>query len=145
MAKAEVSVTINRPLEDVFAVLTDVEKTAKWASNAVEEHWTTPGPVGVGSRRHAVTKVLGRRAENEAEVTEFEPNRTWTLRSVSGPPWEVYATFAPVEGGTRVDWIWSFGFSGILKLLEPLLVSTLRRMSAKDLERLKGMMEAGAL
>ena len=50
MAKAEVSVTIDRPLEDVFAVLTDVEKTATWSAPTVEEHWTTPGPVGVGSR-----------------------------------------------------------------------------------------------
>src|SRR5207302_10747089 len=46
----------------------------------VEEHWTTPGPVGVGSRRHAVTSYLGRRTENDAEVSEFEPNRKWTMR-----------------------------------------------------------------
>ena len=86
MAKAEVSVTIDRPLEDVFAVLTDVEKSATWSAPTVEEHWTTPGPVGVGSRRHAVTRYLGRRAENDAEVSEFEPNRKWTMCSLSGPP-----------------------------------------------------------
>jgi uncharacterized protein YndB with AHSA1/START domain len=145
MAKAEVTATINRPIEDVFAVLTDPEKTATWSSNAVEEHWTTPGPVAVGSRRRAVTRFLGRRAENEAEVTQLEPNRKWTLRSVSGTPWEVSATFEPVEGGTRVDWIWSFGFGGLLKLLDPLMVGVLRRMSARDLARLKDMMERGAL
>jgi len=101
--------------------------------------------VGVGSRRHAVTRYLGRRAENDAEVSEFEPNRKWTMCSLSGPPWEVSAIFEPVEGGTRVDWIWSFRFSGVLRLFEPLMVGMLSRMSTKDLARLKDMMESGAL
>jgi len=44
MAEARLSVTIARPLEEVFAVLTDPANTPKWSAPAVEERWITPGP-----------------------------------------------------------------------------------------------------
>lgn len=145
MISTEFSITIARPLSDVFAVLSDVNKTAAWNSSAVEEHWTTPGPVGVGSRRRAVGKALGRRTENESEVIEFEPNRKWRMRSVSGPRWDATATFESVDGGTRVDFAWTFQLSGVLRVLEPLLLRVFRRRFSNDLKRLKHLMESGAL
>jgi uncharacterized protein YndB with AHSA1/START domain len=36
------SVIINRPIEDVFAVLTNVENAGKWFPTQVEEWWTSP-------------------------------------------------------------------------------------------------------
>ena len=35
MANADVGVTIGRPVEDVFAVLTDPTLSPKWAANAI--------------------------------------------------------------------------------------------------------------
>jgi uncharacterized protein YndB with AHSA1/START domain len=67
------SITIRRPIEDVFAVLTDVEQSGKWFPGNVEEHWTSPAPHGVGSTRHAVVTMLGRRTENDAMATEYQP------------------------------------------------------------------------
>jgi len=43
VADARFSFTVARPLEEVFAVLTDPEKTPKWSAPAVEERWLTPG------------------------------------------------------------------------------------------------------
>ena len=36
MANADVSVTIARPVEDVFAVLTDRTLAPRWAANAIQ-------------------------------------------------------------------------------------------------------------
>lgn len=145
MAEARLSVIIERPIEDVYAVLTDLEKTPKWSAPAVEEHWITPGPVGIGSIRHATTRFMGRTSENEAQLTAIEPNRSWAMKSVSGPSFTVSAAFEPVESGTRVDWTWSFNFRGPLKLMESLVTSMFGRQFAKDLARLKELMESGAL
>ena len=117
MAVARLSVTIARPLEEVFAVLTDPEKTPKWSAPAVEEHWITPGPSAIGSGRIAVTQLLGRRSQNIAEVTAFEANRMWERKSVTGPPFVVRAEFARDNGGTRVDWVWSFDLQGPMGVL----------------------------
>ena len=66
-------IPIRRAIEDVFAVLTDVEKTGIWFPGDVDEHWTSPPPHGVGSTRHAVVRMRGRRTENDAVVTEYDP------------------------------------------------------------------------
>ncbi|HEY8869014.1 MAG TPA: SRPBCC family protein [Candidatus Limnocylindrales bacterium] len=51
------SIVIGRPIEDVFAVLTNVENTEKWFPTKVREWWTSEPPHGVGSTRHAVVTV----------------------------------------------------------------------------------------
>ena len=35
-------ITIQRPIEDVFTTLTDVENAGTWFPGDVEEHWTSP-------------------------------------------------------------------------------------------------------
>ena len=47
MTEAHAAVVIARPLEAVFAVLTDAEQTPAWSASAVEERWLTPPPVGI--------------------------------------------------------------------------------------------------
>ena len=97
--------TIDRPVADVFAVLSDAERTPRWYPETVEERWLTEGPVGVGSRRLAITKSFGVRTENEAIVTVYEPNRALSVESVrSQVPFEVSIRFAAVADSTQVDW-----------------------------------------
>jgi len=92
-----------------------------------------------------MTQVMGRRSENIAEVTVLEPNRVWEMKSVSGPPFVVRASFEPVKGGTRVDWTWSFHLQGLMRPFGPLIARLFGRLFAKDLVRLKRMMETGEL
>jgi uncharacterized protein YndB with AHSA1/START domain len=84
MGRADVSATIARPIEDVFAVLTDPTQSAKWAASAIEAELITPGPPQVGSRRRAVVKgPFGRTMESVMEVTEIEPDRRVALTLIS--------------------------------------------------------------
>jgi uncharacterized protein YndB with AHSA1/START domain len=145
MADVSFRVTVRRPVEEVFTVLTDPEQTPRWSRSTVEEEWLTPPPHGVGSRRRAVGQAFGRRSANVAEVVAFEPNRSWTLHSVGGPSFETSAVFTPGDGGTRVDWTWSFAFRGLLRPVGPLVAAVFRRQFARDLQNLKAMMERGEL
>jgi uncharacterized protein YndB with AHSA1/START domain len=147
MASTVLTVDIGRPVEDVFAVLVDVENAAKW-SRAIEETITTPGPFGVGTRRRAVVRgVGGRTTENEMELTEFVPDRRLAMRSVSGFPFEVRIAIDlnRLDAGTRLEWDISFQPGGALRLVTPVLIAIVRRSFATDLVNLKAMMEAGAL
>jgi uncharacterized protein YndB with AHSA1/START domain len=147
MTQLPLTITIDRPIADVFRVLTTPEDTPKWSSSAVEEALTSPGPVGIGSTRRAVVRSFGgRTTTNETVVTEFEPNRKVAMRTTSAPvPFEAAWSFTGMPGGTRVDWTWSFEFTGALRLLAPAFGSYFRRSLQKDLDRLKRMMEAGEL
>ena len=144
---SSMSVTIGRPVEDCFRVLTTPELTPKWSANAVEEQLTSPGPVGLGSTRRAVVRAGGgRTSTNETVVTAFEPNRRVAMRTISAPvPFEAEWVFTSLADGTRVDWTWSFEFTGVARLIGPLFSAYFKRSLQHDLARLKQQMEAGQL
>ena len=83
MASVTNRITIKRPIEDVFAVLTDVTKSGRWYPAKVEEWWTTPPPHGVGSVRRARVEVVGRGIENDAIVTRYDPPRLAAMKGLS--------------------------------------------------------------
>jgi uncharacterized protein YndB with AHSA1/START domain len=145
MSTAEMSVTIRRPVEDVFRVLTTPEDTPKWSSSAVEEQLTSFGPVAVGSTRRAVVRSFGgRTTTNETVVTVFDPHRRVSMRTITAPvPFEATWSFTALPEGTRVDWAWSFELKGVARLFGPLFAVYFRRSLQADLARLKRMMEAG--
>ncbi len=146
MAKIEISTVINRPVEEVFAVLSNYENNPKWISASIEAKKTSQGPIGVGTTWRTVVKFLGRRIEGENEVTEYEPNRGYAVKSKSGPfPVENGVTFERVEGGTRVTLTTVAEPGGFFKLAEPLLVSMVKRQFEADFVNLKDLMEAHAL
>jgi uncharacterized protein YndB with AHSA1/START domain len=147
MATVELSVTIARPVADVYRVLTTPELTPRWSSNAIEEHMTTPGPVRVGSRRRATVRRPGRgTTENEIEVTAIEPERSMAVRSIEAPvPFTSSWTFTPVGDATRVDWRWDFQLRGWMRPVDVILGPTFGRTFRRDLDRLKAMMETGEL
>ncbi len=146
MARAEVSTTIKRPVEDVFAVLSNPENSPKWSSASLEAKITSSGTFGVGSTARTVSKFLGRRLESEMELTEFEPNRKFAAQSKSGPfPFQISTTLERIEGGTQVNTTIEAEPGGFFKLAEPLIVRMAKRQFQSDLDNLKDLMEANAL
>jgi carbon monoxide dehydrogenase subunit G len=145
MAKLEISTVINRPVEEVFAFLSNPENDPKWRSG-IEVKKTSEGPIGVGATYRTVVTALGRRIEGEIEFTEYESNWRCATKTKSGPiPVESQWTFERVEGGTRVDVTLVAEPGGFFKLAEPLLVSILKRQFEADSANLKDLMEAHAL
>lgn len=147
MARIELSVTIDRPVADVYRVLSTPELTPRWSRSAIEEHVTTAGPIAVGSRRRATVRAFaGRTTENEIEVTDLQPGRRLAVRSVEAPvPFTSSWTFTAADGGTRVDWVWDFAMPRWLGPLDGLFGMLFARSFRPDLARLKSMMESGEL
>ena len=145
MANMEVSIVINRPIDEVFALLTDEENNVKWLSGTVEAEKTSPGPIRVGTTYRMIKTAFGRRIEGEAEVVEYEPNRKYATRNVSGIHIETQRTFEPVEGGTRVTFAVKADLAGLFQLAEPLVASIGKRRLESDVADLKELVESGAL
>ena len=146
MGAFELSIVINRPTEEVFAVLANLENDVKWRREWIEAKNTSEGPLGVGATFRLVSKFLGRRIEVEYEVTEYEPNRITAWKAVSGPlPLIFRRTFERVEGGTRVTIRYEGELRGFFKLAGPLVVSMGKRQLEGDFPKLKELMEARAL
>ncbi|MEO6578744.1 MAG: SRPBCC family protein [Candidatus Limnocylindria bacterium] len=139
-------VQIRRPVEDVFAVMTNVELTGRWFPARVEEWWTTEPPRGVGSIRRARVMVFGRPVENDAVVTAYEPPQLAAMKGLSrNSPFEVTLRFEPADGGTLVSVDSAFHLTGVMKVIGPLFVRSYERAWARGMVSLKRMMEAGDL
>jgi len=147
MGQFACSVTIDRPVEDVFAVLTDPTRSPEWSKHSIRGEMLTHGPPRVGSRRRTVVRGFGGRGTMESvfEVTEIDPLCAVALRQVSaswGGSGATRYTFTPVDDGTRVDWTWELNPEGPMKLFAWPMMALTRRMFQSDLDNLKRLMES---
>jgi uncharacterized protein YndB with AHSA1/START domain len=141
--KLESSIVINRPVEAVWAYVTDFEKMSLWNPATVETRLTSEGPVRKGSTYVWVGQWLGRHIESNCEVTEFDPNRKWSYRIVSGPlPGTASTMLESVDGGTKVTLSSEGEMGGFFKLAEPVVARMSKRQIEGMLANLKDMLEA---
>ncbi len=143
MAKIEITLDINRPVEDVFAFVSNSENLPRWRATALEVKKTFEGPPGVGGVFKGRYAFLGRQFEGDLVITAHEPNRTYAAKLAAGPfPLETRYTLEPSEGGTRLNFVAEGEPGGFFKLAEPLVVSLAKRSYEADLHNLKEMLEA---
>ena len=145
MFQVQVCIVINRPLEEVFAFLSDLENNLKWRSGMIEAKKTSTGPIGVGTTYRMINNFFGRQVEGEAVVTEYEPNRKYATMNKSGLPIKTRRTFEPVEGGTRVTFSVETELGKFFKPIEPLLASIGKRRVEADAITVKNLIEAGTV
>lgn len=141
------SVVINRPVNEVFAYVTDPTTTPQWQANLVRSEIQTPGPMRVGGQILEVRR-LGK-AESRAiwEVTEYEPpaKRSYTYTKGFGPIQQSGITaFEQVEEGTLLRFTARIEARFPLKLLLPFLARLMRRQNDKSFAVLKRLLETHA-
>ena len=145
MIRIDNSVVINRPVDQVFEFVANIENLPEWAGPVLEAKQTSVGPASVGTTQSQVGKFLGQRLEISLEVTEHEPNKKISAKSTSGPfPIEVHYTFEPVAEGTRMKMGRHVDPRGFFKLAEPIIARMLKRQAETDISNLKDLLEAQA-
>jgi uncharacterized protein YndB with AHSA1/START domain len=145
MVRAEESVVVGRPIEEVFAYLTDPSKVPEWQSSALEARLETEGPMRAGSRAVETRKFLGRKLESKMDVLEYESPKLFTIKVASGPvPFQVTNTLSETGAGTRVDAVIEGEPGGFFRLAEPLVVRAVQRELRGNLETLKDVLEGRA-
>jgi hypothetical protein len=138
------SVTIRRPVGEVFAFAGDYENDPIWRSGVVEMRYETPGGLRAGALTREVMRFLGCRATTVAEIVGVERDRRTAFESRGGPvPVWGGRTFEPVDGGTRFTYELSMRPGGPWTLLSPVLATMLRRRAARDLGKLEALLEKG--
>lgn len=143
MTRVEVTVTIERPPEAVFAFISDFEKNSLWQSGVEKAWFTANGPFGVGSTYTQLSKFLGRDIEFHFEVIRFEPNKVVEFHTTSGTfPVRIVRAVEPVPEGTRVNAIIEGEASGIFKLAAPILDWFTQRQIESDYRKLKVLLES---
>jgi uncharacterized protein YndB with AHSA1/START domain len=144
MVNVEIVVNIDRPVEEVFAYMCEVERFPEWNS-MVDEVIPSERPLRVGSTAHLKMRLLGRRIEATLEVTELEPNRRVVVKT--GAPISVTDTWAfEALGASRSRLTYgSVGETkGFFKLADPIVGRIVKKQLTAQLETLKELLEARA-
>ena len=141
MATFENTVTIGRPIEEVFAFLSDFENVPKWNYAVVETRKVSEGPVGVGAIYRQVRSVPSR-SEERFEVIGYDPPRYLAIQGQLGrlPSRLSYALEALPEG-TQVTNTVELELGGPVRLLGRVAVPRVREAVAANLGKLKELLE----
>jgi uncharacterized membrane protein len=135
--------TVQRPAGEIWRYATEVERHPEWMAlldaRRLDADMTTVGSRGV----HRMT-FAGRPIEVEMAVATVERDRRIGWRALRGGPFraEVTIELEPVDATTtRVTWGGWMAFTGLMRLLEPLLAGEVRRNEAAELVKLKANLE----
>ncbi len=143
MVHFELTVEIDRPLHEVWEFLVDPENVPEWQSSAVSSHQVSDGPMKVGTRLHDERRFMGRRAESDVEVSEFEPESLFTLHGLSGPVrFTVRHRLSENGAGTKLDVEAEADPGGIGRLMRPVIERAAEHELKGDFARLKQILEA---
>jgi uncharacterized protein YndB with AHSA1/START domain len=141
VATFEHSVTIDRPVEEVFAYLTDIRNLPRWQDGVVDAR--AEQEAGPGAQFTEVRSFLGKRIESTMEIFEYEPSRVFSIRVAKGPiPFEVRHVFEVAGDGTRIQVHGSGEPGGFFKLAEPLVARQAEKAAKKSFATLKKLLES---
>ena len=141
MIQHEVTIHLDKPVEQVFAFLVDTSKLSTWQSNLIKSEPLTEGPLRTGSRFREVRRINNKETEIQGEITALEPNKHFETKTGTKPQAMVSYSLDPERGGTRLKYKFVLITSGLMRLLEPMIASSIKKDTESDFETLKRILE----
>lgn len=134
---------IERPRAEVAAFASDPDNAPAWYVNIESVEWKSAPGVRVGARVAFVARFLGKRMAYTYEIVEAVAGERLVMRTSEGPfPMETTYTWrSTTEGGTFMTLGNRGEPSGFSRLVAPFMSLAMRRANAKDLARLKSLLE----
>jgi len=143
MSRIEESVEIHCPVEKAFAFTTDAGSWSTWLTFIPEAEQTSKGPVGVGTTFKGTNHLMGRTMKWTAQATEYEKNRKFGKTITAGSVFiEQHNTYDPAKDGVKFTIVYDMKVHGFLKLLSPMIVSSMQKGLKKSFGTLKQILEA---
>jgi uncharacterized protein YndB with AHSA1/START domain len=142
MPGAERTVTINRPVDEVFAFIADGRTASQWRSGVLDVDLVSGS--GRGARySQGVRGPGGRRIAADYEITEYEPNTKIAFRTTAGPVRPTGSfTFEPMGTGTIVTFRLDAELGGLKGLFMGGAVQSTMNAEMGALDRLKDLLES---
>jgi hypothetical protein len=136
--RLETSVRVDRPIEDVFAYISDPGNFSDWNSAVVAVRESEPGSTYVMERQ-----LPTGRAVNELKIVARERASEFAIRTTSGPtPFSYVYCFSSENGETVVRLEAEVELPGAASLLPQLARLAVKRGVDDNLATLKAILES---
>ena len=141
MPKIHKTISISAPVEKVFAYVTDPTKLPEWFVGLTEVTDVTGS--GVGQHNRWTYSMIGIPFHGESKIIEQVPNERSVSKQEGGMTSTIAFTFAPQEGGTKVDFDVDYNIPVPVlgKLAEKLVFKRNQREAAMSMQNIKERLE----
>ena len=124
MAHAEGSITIDRPINEVFDFISDGMNNPKWRPSVIDIQPISGKTVAF---KQGLKGPGGGRIDGDYEITENKKNELITFQVIAGParPTGTYK-FETIGNSTRLTFVLHFEPKGLFRLMDPMISSSMR-------------------
>lgn len=146
MINLNASTMIYRPIQQVFDFVSSPENDFQWQYGTLKAAGLSEGVSKIGSFFRSIGHLLGHRVQSTFEVTEYEPNRKYGFKSLSGPLHsQTSYTFEVASGSTKISISTQAHAVDFFQMNERLLEKKMKRELKENLTLLKDVLEAKSL
>lgn len=134
---------IARPVEEVFAFVSDFDNFTRWSTDVVRAELLNGRRVGVGTQARITRRALGQHFDMLFEMVHFEPPVCLGFKGeMLGIPFRSGLRFEPADAGARVTQSGEVVIPPLLFLVEPTARQVLTSTFENDLRKLKQVLES---
>jgi hypothetical protein len=143
MISFSLNAQIYRSLKQVFSFVTTPENDFQWQYGTLASSQLSQGEMGIGTLFHTTGYFMGHRVESTYEVTEFELDKKFGFKSLSGPmhSYTLY-TFEVIEGSTRINISTQASPEDLFKTVDVIVEKKVKKQIKENLAILKDVLEA---
>jgi uncharacterized membrane protein len=136
------STMIYKPINQVFDFVSTSENDFEWQYGTLETAKLPESDGGIGSFFRSIGHLMGRRILSTFEVTEYERNKKYGFKSLSGPlDSQTSYTFEMAAGSTRVNISTQVSAGKLFEVDERVLEKRMKKQVKDNLTLLKGILE----
>ena len=139
------STFIQQPINRVFDFISKPENDFQWQYETLSSSQTSEGVITVGSSFRSTGHLMGNRIQSTFEVTEYEPNKRYGFKSLSGPlqsvtsySLDISKRYTQVKISTQANVVNKMEFN------ENILEKKMKRQIKENLAMLKNILESGS-
>ena len=137
-----ISTIIYRPVKDVFDFISTPENDFQWQYGTLATARLSKGISKIGTFFRSIGHLLGHRNLSTFEVTEYESNREYGFKSLSGPMHsQTLYTFEMADGGTRITISMRSHVVSFFQMNERIVGKKIKKQLRENLILLKDLLE----
>ena len=145
MTRLSERIETQMPIADAFAYLADFANAAEWDPGVATAERVGSGPVEVGTRYRLGIRRGDRVVPMEYRITELDaPHRVVLVGSGSGVEARDEIHFTPSRDVTFVDYVADIRLTGLLRLAQPFMGGTFRRIAEQASDGIRRTLAARA-
>ena len=138
------STHIYQPIKKVFEFISNPENDFQWQYGTLASTRISESIAALGACFQTTGNFMGHRIQSTFQVTEYDPNKKYGFKSLSGPlqSFTTY-TFILASGYTQLNLVTQANVVNFIELNENILEKKLKKQLKENLAMLKSIMEVG--